>query len=94
MREGMKVSVGTIGHIDHGKATLAAALHKLGAILVDAREAEDMNNDIKLYPSPMSDVEHRPQGLLLGRPRNAGRKAERKARMLEAQRRAFTKEAR
>lgn len=86
----MKVNVGTIGHIDHGKTTLTAALVKvLGeemakqVVIVDPEDADEFsknNPDFDgLAVSPIGS----------GRPRNATRKAARKARMLAAQRRAF-----
>ncbi|MEA9866175.1 GTP-binding protein, partial [Xanthomonas campestris] len=31
LREKLHVNVGTIGHVDHGKTTLTAALTKIGA---------------------------------------------------------------
>ncbi|WP_045158727.1 GTP-binding protein [Stutzerimonas stutzeri] len=94
MSSQQKVNVGTIGHIDHGKTTLAATLAKLGAVLVRDEdlpvetaelrrlaELDDIDGDLISYPSAF------------GRLRRDRRKAARKARLLDLQRRAFTGEA-
>lgn len=91
----MNVNVGTIGHIDHGKTTLAAALAKLGVILVDDVTAGKLarESDLVQQLRELDDIDVRPHGLNLGRPRNTARKSARKARLLDLQRRAFTGEA-
>jgi len=91
----MNVNVGTIGHIDHGKTTLVQALAKLGAILVDDVTAGKLarESDLVQQLRELDDIDVRPHGLILGRPRNTARKSARKARMLDLQRRAFTGEA-
>ncbi len=88
----MKVNVGTIGHIDHGKTTLTEALAKLGAILVDDATASQLvkgDSDLIGQLRELEDIEVSPLGAIAGRPRSAARKAERQARLRELQRRAF-----
>lgn len=88
----MKVNVGTIGHIDHGKTTLTQTLVKV--------LGDEMARQVVVVDEAGASDAHR-KGLILdvdtyaaaaARPRNNPRKAERKARMKELQRRAFTKE--
>jgi translation elongation factor EF-Tu-like GTPase len=95
MSSQQKVNVGTIGHIDHGKTTLVEALAKLGAILVDDVTAEKLvrGSDFAQQLRELDDIDVRPHGLSIGRPRNKARKSARKARLLDLQRRAFTGEA-
>lgn len=91
----MNVNVGTIGHIDHGKTTLGAAMAKLGVILVDDVTAGKLarESDLVQQLRELDDIDVRPHGLTLGRPRNTARKSARKARLLDLQRRAFTGDA-
>lgn len=90
----MNVNVGTIGHIDHGKATLGAALAKLGAVLVRDEDIQIETVELRRLAEldfPDSACISYPSAF--GRKRRDDRKAARKARMLDLQRRAFTGEA-
>lgn len=90
----MNVNIGTIGHIDHGKATLGAALAKLGAVLV---RDDDIQVEVvelrRLAELDFPDSECISYPSAFGRLNRDARKAVRKARLLDLQRRAFTGEA-
>lgn len=80
----VRVNVGTIGHVDHGRATLIQALGKvLGEVLgevvvVDGTEIPALGlTDVDIHT-------HRD-----ARYRSKRRKKERKARLAELQRKAF-----
>ncbi|WP_423836650.1 GTP-binding protein [Stutzerimonas stutzeri] len=93
MAEPKQVNVGTIGHIDHGKVTLTAALVKvLGPEMADKVVILDDESVAKLRDQNriFDELDFPAQGL--GRQRSVNRKALRKARMLDLQRRAFSKE--
>ena len=81
----MKVNVGTIGHIDHGKTTLTAALVRvLGDEMANGDVVTDTKAPIIGDYDECADAPAHP-----GRVKSSTRKAARKARMLAAQRRAF-----
>lgn len=88
----MNVNVGTIGHIDHGKATLGAALAKLGAVLVRDEDIQIERVELSRL-AELDALETISYPSAFGRKRRDDRKAARKARMLDLQRRAFTGEA-
>ncbi len=90
------MNVGTIGHIDHGKITLSQALvRSLGedmaskVVLLDEEGVARARRDGFIRDD--LDEAYAQSSLLSGRPRNTNRKAKRKARLLELQRRAFLK---
>ena len=94
MSSQQKVNVGTIGHIDHGKTTLAATLAKLGAVLVRDEDLPVETAEL----SRLAELEFPDSACIsypsaFGRKRRDARKSARKARMLDLQRRAFTGEA-
>lgn len=88
------VNVGTIGHVDHGRTTLTAALAALGhevTFLTDEGVGDGFELDKRLRDMDLVlGAEPRPDPLVeRGQYRDPARKAERKARMRDAQRRAF-----
>ena len=90
----MKVNVGTIGHVDHGKTTLTAALIEvLGNDLAGKCVIVDEAPAIKLTPRPDIDL-FDCQVIRSSRPKNHKRKADRAERMKAAQLKAFKKEPR
>ena len=76
----LRVSVGTIGHVDHGKTTLIQALSKFAGeiLVVDGAESQIQSlMEINIHT-------HRDERYWSKR-----RKKERKARLAELQRKAF-----
>lgn len=78
------VNVGTIGHVDHGRSSLASALLELGheVVFLDAEQVEQAK-DLGLLLDVQTPEHER------GRRPDLQRKAERKAHMRGVQRRAF-----
>ena len=86
----MTVNIGTIGHVDHGKTTLAATLVKaLGkemanqCVVVDADGAEELRRKGLIRDAITETIDECAHSLF-GRPRSKSRKAERQARLKAA----------
>jgi len=86
----MRVNVGTIGHVDHGKATLTQALVKvLGedmaskVVIVDDQSAEDLRKKGLIHDAVTEAVESCYRDLF-GRAKNPSRKKARKERLRTA----------
>lgn len=91
MKIGIVANVGTIGHIDHGRTTLAASLAALGhEVMFLSEEDVQQSKEMERLALDLVCEEGSPYSAPLhGRYRDPKRKADRKARMREAQRRAF-----
>lgn len=88
----MKVNVGTIGHIDHGKTTLTAALVRvLGEKMAKQVVVVDESNAAEFVRKNLDFSEIGASAIGSGRPRNAKRKAAWRAKLKAAQLKAMQK---